>query len=111
MVKKDTGWFVTNTYDVVLYCTPPIYSGCYAIYLLDHIEHSKKLLYIGTAQNLKQRLSSHEILRTLDYFRSPNEIPYIKIKLISNKETRMLTEKKLINRLLPPLNKVLYYER
>ena len=75
--------------------------GLYAIYMENIITERYRLIYIGTATNLERRLNKNH-----DIFSRKIKIPYqliLKLKYI--KENRLKTEKKLIKRLKPILNK------
>ena len=78
----------------------PQYPGCYAMYIHNMVTKRMKLIYIGTASNLCNRLCNHPVFdRKLSF-------PYetlAKIKIINN--GRLELEKKLIKRLKPRLNK------
>jgi excinuclease UvrABC nuclease subunit len=104
---KNSNWFITNTYDVVPYCTPPALAGCYAIYGLNYLTGEKRLIYIGTSKNLQKRIPQHNTNNYLvsDIKKGIYEIPLFKIKLISNTNKRLETEQRLIKRLKPFYNK------
>lgn len=101
-------WQSTKNYGGSDYCNPPELPGCYAIYGLNFIEKTKRLLYIGTATNLYNRIKTPQIYELLEKVLQEYEIPFFKIKVIESSDLRLDTEKRLIKRLLPPLNKILY---
>jgi hypothetical protein len=112
------GWFCVTDFTYV----EPNLPGFYAIYKLNVLTGTKKLLYIGTAINLAKRLSSHEIKRTLYGILEYPEFVMVKCKIFESKlpnrrslswyskdnqlrNERMKIESSLIRKLKPPLNK------
>jgi hypothetical protein len=86
----------------------PKTEGCYAIYLvpfntktLGYRFDKPKLVYIGTAKDLRKRLDNHPVRCR---FGRPYHMRTTKIRLICGKD-RFDLEKKLIKRLKPILNK------
>jgi len=78
----------------------PMYPGCYAIYLHNMVTDRWRLIYIGTASNLFNRLCNHNIYNRK--FKFPYET-MVKVKVVNG--GRFKLEKKLIKRLKPILNK------
>jgi predicted GIY-YIG superfamily endonuclease len=78
--------------------------GCYAIYWFDLITGEKKLIYIGTAQNLSQRLAKHEVKRVLFALLDLPKAVYIKCREVEDERERLKLEKKLIKKLQPKAN-------
>jgi len=75
----------------------PTQPGCYAIYLLSPFRFRSRLIYIGTASNLKKRILTHSITARVDFW-------YAKCKPIKG-EKRFKLEKNMIRKLSPILNK------
>ena len=97
MAKDPIGWFCVSDFTY----TEPKKPGVYAIYVLNYEKNIKKLIYIGTAQNLYTRLKKHEIKKVLNAILDPPEVPYIKCKIIMDIKNRFFTEVKLIRKLKP----------
>ena len=97
---KNKGWFCVSDYTHV----EPDEPGCYAIYIANIETHKKRLIYIGTAQNLRIRLKKHEIKKVLNALIEIPEVPYLKCKIIKDEFERKTLERKLINRLYPLAN-------
>ena len=68
--------------------------------------NKKELIYIGTAVNLKIRLSKHPIILVARAFL--NETSYnhiiVKCKIVSDTVKRKFLERSLINRIKPKVN-------
>jgi len=75
-----------NTVSIFTYSIPSE-PGFYAFYKLNVKTEQRKLLYIGTATNLKRRLGCHEIKRVLQSVLEYPEILSVKCKVfIPNKK-------------------------
>ena len=79
--------------------------GCYAIYTFNVLTSEKKLIYIGTAVNLYQRLKRHEVKRVLFALIDYPEFVYIKCRIEENTSLRKKLEVNLINKLKPKANR------
>lgn len=96
-------WYQCYTYDSSPYCCdPPLNSGIYAIFLFNSIKRNKKLIYIGSSKNLKQRLNrlSHPVISR------KNKFPYLTIVFALECTDYLKKEKRYIKRLKPSLNKM-----
>ena len=93
-------WFIANDYTSYI----PDKSGCYAIYTFNITTKKRKLIYIGTAQNLYIRLRKHEVIRILNALIEYPNLIQIKCKVIKEEKTRIKLEKELIKRLQPKAN-------
>jgi len=97
-------WFCVSDYCHVVPNSP----GCYAIFIFNIETLKKKLIYVGTAKNLKIRLAKHEIVKVLNALIEMPEIPYIMCKVIIDDSERKSTESRLIARLNPKANYINY---
>lgn len=111
-------WFTVSIYTYGL----PDCAGFYALYKLNIKTQNRKLLYIGTANNLNKRLKGHEIIRALKACLEYPDIISIKCKIFTPskvfvrrcngyydlqtlyKAERLRHEAELIKRLSPPIN-------
>ena len=92
-------WYNSNDFSHIV----PEQPGCYAIYTFDYyLTKTMKLIYIGTAVNLRARLQKHEVTKVLRAL--TDDFVVVKCKVIMDKETRLSTEKKLIKKLKPKAN-------
>ena len=80
--------------------------GNYAIYtslsFVNVDEHDIRLHYIGTSQNLKARLESHEVIRIIRAF--TGRYVWVKCKIIEDRKRRLDQEYKLIKKIQPEIN-------
>jgi len=98
--KEYFRWYIATDYSHII----PELPGCYAFYILNYYTKRKRLIYIGTANNLYKRLKKHEIKKVLNALLEYPEIIFIKCKVILNEKIRLRTENWLINRLKPKTN-------
>lgn len=92
-------WFNSSDYSHII----PERAGNYAICLWDTRCINKRVVYVGTASNLRKRLKSHPIISAL---RSLTEdFIVIKCKVIEHRGKRLNLEKCLIEKLKPKANK------
>jgi excinuclease UvrABC nuclease subunit len=95
-------WHQCFTYDPSPYCSdPPNQPGVYIIYLINYILGRRRLVYIGSAKNLRKRLNRH----THGILKRNHIHPYLPIVFAKETDTYLSLEKRLIKKLKPILNK------
>jgi len=107
-IVKTKGWFKLDIYSEDY----PSHAGNYAIYVTENNYMGKNkiaLMYIGTALDLKKRLTTHPVLSTLIAI-AEAEICWfdrliVKCSIVMFPRERKKREFNLINRIQPIINK------
>jgi excinuclease UvrABC nuclease subunit len=87
--------------------THPNRAGNYAIYAYSSLHRPKRLVYVGTSECIRQRMSGHRNDPCSPVWRCVNvDHCYVEMKytLIDDDNTRLRQEARLIHRLNPILN-------
>lgn len=92
------GWFTPNTYDKNFKAATAT-SGVYMLIAINLDTMDKQILYVGSAKNLLQRYSKHEVMRV-----ASNYHEYIRF-YFKETENYISEEIALIKKFKPILNK------
>ena len=98
-------WRTVSTYKNIP--QPPSVPCVYIIFIENWSGFTREVQYIGQTSNLYKRLSSHIVYSKVRKIIYDKRFSIdVKIKYIESKKKRELLEKKLIQKLKPPFNKM-----